>query len=101
MSAQPSFVLDGSTLLTIGGVIGTLCGAIGFLFRSLISAKDQQIAAMAASTEARLAQSQREMEAQRAVMLAELEKLRIDRDYFRGLVVGTGTERRGGGRAPL
>ena len=76
MTVQPTFVLDSSTLLTIGAMIGALAGAIGFLFRALIASKDDQIAALI-----------REIAAQRTVMLGEIEALKRDRDYFRELVV--------------
>lgn len=76
MTVQPTFVLDGSTLAAIGGVIGALAGAITFLFRQLIASKDAQIAALIA-----------EMRDQRAVMMEQIEALKRDRDYFRDLVI--------------
>lgn len=113
---QPSFVLDGSTMLSIGAMGGTLIGAISILFRLLIASKDAQIATLTTSTErqiaaakeandARIAQllastdrqiaaAQKEVESQRAVMMAEIQALKIDRDYFRGLALGKVPDRR-------
>jgi len=76
VTVQPSFVLDSSTLAVIGALIGSLAGAVGFLFRQLIASKDAQMAALF-----------REMESQRAVMMAEIQALKADRDYFRGIVL--------------
>jgi hypothetical protein len=80
---DPSFTLNGQTLLSIGAIIGTLAGTITFLFRKLIEAKDSRIAAL-----------EREMLAQREVMLAEINALRADRNYFRDLIVAERRERR-------
>lgn len=82
MSGQPSFTLDGSTLLTIGAVIGSLAGTIGFLFRALIAAKDARIAAL-----------ENELVAQRQVLLQQIETLRADRDRFRDAVLAARAER--------
>ena len=94
---QPSVVLDPSTLAVIGALIGSLGGALGFLFRALIASKDAQIEAMKLSVAEQLAAARRETEAQRAVMLAEIQALKTDRDYFRSLAIAG--ERRGRGPA--
>jgi len=95
MQVQPTFLLDASTLTAIGAVLGALAGTIGFLFRALIAAKDAHITALEQRMKDEAAASQREVEAQRAVLLAEIQKLREDRDYFRQLVLAqTGAERR-------
>ena len=72
MPSQPTFVLDGSTLAVIGALIGSLAGAITFLFRQLVAAKDSQIASLIA-----------EIAAQRTEMIGQIEALKRDRDYFR------------------
>lgn len=72
MEIQPTFILDGSTLATMGGVILSLTGAILALFRALIVSKDQQINSQF-----------REMESQRKVMMEEIQQLKVDRNYFR------------------
>jgi len=44
MQPDPGFILNGSTLLGVGAILGALSGAITFLFRALLAAKDSQIA---------------------------------------------------------
>ena len=95
MQVQPTFLLDASTLTAIGAVLGALAGTIGFLFRALVAAKDAHIAGLEKRLVEEAAAAQREVEAQRAVLLAEIQKLREDRDYFRQLLLSqSGAERR-------
>lgn len=72
----PSFALNASTLAVIGALLGALAGTISFLFRALVQAKEQHIATVV-----------RELEQQRAVMMAEIAALKVDRDYFRDLAM--------------
>lgn len=76
MENAPSFALNAATLTVIGALIGSLAGAISFLFRQLVAAKDVHIAGVT-----------REMEQQRAVLLAQIEALKSDRDYFREMAL--------------
>jgi len=69
--------LTGTTMTVVVAVIGSLAGAISYLLKALLAAKDVQIASVT-----------REMEQQRAVMIAQIETLKLDRDYFRELVMG-------------
>ncbi len=86
-AAGPLFQLNGQTLLTIGGIIGALVGAVTFLFKALLASKDSQIATLVASTERQLTTLQRELEAQRAMMLGEITSVKTDRDFYRNLVL--------------
>ncbi|HKE98032.1 MAG TPA: hypothetical protein VKG45_03755 [Actinomycetes bacterium] len=72
----PSFALNASTLAVIGALLGALAGTISFLFRALVQAKEQHIATVI-----------KELEQQRAVMMAEIAALKLDRDYFRDLAL--------------
>lgn len=58
------FVLNGTTLAAIGGLLGALAGAIAFLTRQLLTAKDEQVKAAG----------------------AERDRYREERDYFRDQV---------------
>lgn len=76
MQVQPSFVLDGSTLAAIGAILGALTGAITFLFRQLITAKDAQIAALLT-----------DMKEQRTTMMTQIEELKVERNHFRDIAM--------------
>jgi ABC-type lipoprotein release transport system permease subunit len=76
MTVQPTFVLDGATLAAIGAIIGTLAGAISFLFKQLISAKDAQISALIA-----------DMKDQRDTMMVQIEELKVERNHFRDRLI--------------
>ena len=62
---DPSFALNGSTLATIGALLGALSGAITWLTKALLSSKDEQI--------------------QQATREADLA--RMERDYFRDVTL--------------
>jgi hypothetical protein len=62
---QVTYVLDGTTLAAIGGVLGALTGVISWLLRKLLRSKDEQI------EEAR----------------QQTEKAEHDRDYWRDLAM--------------
>jgi hypothetical protein len=66
-----TYVLDGTTLAAIGGILGALTGIISWLLRKLLRAKDEQI------TEAR----------------QQTEKTEHDRDYWRDLAMRLMSER--------
>jgi hypothetical protein len=66
-----TYVLDGTTLAAIGGILGALTGIISWLLRKLLRAKDEQI------TEAK----------------AQTEKTEHDRDYWRDLAMRLMSER--------
>ena len=66
-----AYVLDGTTLAAIGGILGALTGIISWLLRKLLRAKDDQIA------EAR----------------QQTEKTEHDRDYWRDLAMRLMSER--------
>lgn len=89
MDEAPTFVLSSTTLAVIGALIGSLAGAISFLFRQLVASKDSQIAAIT-----------REMELQRQVMLGQIDGLKADRDLFREMVLRDRAQPRRGGQAP-
>lgn len=95
MQPVPSFALDGSTLLTMGGVLGTLISAIALLFRQLMAAKDSQITLLIKSMEMQAAASAKETENQRIVMMTEIQALKADRDKYRDIVFEAARERRG------
>jgi hypothetical protein len=60
-----AYVLDGTTLAAIGGILGALTGIISWLLRKLLRAKDDQITAQKDQT----------------------EKAEHDRDYWRDLAM--------------
>jgi len=71
---EPQFVLNGSTLLGIGTVLGALSGAITFLFRKLVEAKDEEIKAL-----------QAENTTLHDTVSRQADMLRTERDYFRDM----------------
>ena len=66
-----TYVLDGTTLAAIGGILGALTGIICCLLRKLLRAKDDQIAEQKNQT----------------------EKAEHDRDYWRDLCMRLMSER--------
>ena len=62
---EPLFQLNGSTLAGIGAVLGALAGGISFLFKALITAKDEALIAKD----------------------VQIDNLTRDRDYWRDMAV--------------
>jgi hypothetical protein len=65
MQGEPPVLLNQGTVLAVGGILTTLCGAIGILFRAVMAAMASQLSA--------------EREAHAAT--------RADRDYWRELAL--------------
>ena len=78
------FVLNLTTLAAIGGIMGVLTGAISFLTRSLLEAKDKQIADMKESTARTEKVLRRELDYWRSFsvhLLEPAEQARLEKLY--------------------